>query len=537
MSMNIIMKSEDLFEVPREVQIQYNNGTFTYKVVQCPINLYFDFCMKHHYYKNFKNKIKYAPLLTEVIDPNDKCNRSDRDDLSKKQGILRTIFKGRPLPDLSLVQKTKCRTIDGDRHECSVLAVNDGGHRSRTVLEFKIGLFPTSPDTYFISEKGNPQNIGDMYYAQIQESYPEAIEQFEDYYLLLTIQWNLNAKQRKEDFDDRNEVTPAKYQEGRNANDDNIVADAVRNCVRVVEGEEEPNPVHPLFNEDTLGFKNKKMVWDEIVTKIMKMNFDETANSKLDQKDLDYFYLAGSYAGTDNGELHDSKTRFKTLLKDTYTVLDFLDSVLKVWPKKIYPKNEGLVHALLRWYFQYTTDLKKENATFIYNGNLKIDYKKFAKQFAIKIMKKNVDDKTLKSWTKGAQERTKSDVFKGFLGQFQGGDKTKLSIQWIMEDFYSAVIDMEHEIDFGITTYDNREIFKQKDIVSRWISLDEKDDLGNSIEIDDARGDHDIPRSWGRLKGGITCPKKNMKILHFKDNGEKSDHMTFEQYDAMKKAA
>lgn len=106
-----------------------------------------------------------------------------------------------------------------------------------------------------------------------------------------------------------------------------------------------------------------------------------------------------------------------------------------------------------------------------------------------------------------------------------------------MEDFYSAVIDMEHEIDFGITTYDNREIFKQKDIVSRWISLDEKDDLGNSIEIDDARGDHDIPRSWGRLKGGITCPKKNMKILHFKDNGEKSDHMTFEQYDAMKKAA
>lgn len=536
MSMNIIMKRENLFEVPREVQIQYNNGTPTYKVVQCPINLYFDLSMKHHYYKDLKNKIKYAPLLTEVIDPNDKCNRLDRDELRKKQGILKTIFKGRPLPDLSLVQKTKCRTIKGDRHECSILAVNDGGHRSRTVLEFKLGLFRTSSDTYFISEKGNPQNIGDMYYAQIKESYPEAIEQFEDYYLLLTIQWNLNAKQRKEDFDDRNEVTPAKKQEGRNANDDNIIADAVRNCVRVVEGEENPNAVHPLFNEDTLGFKNKKMVWDEIVVKIMKMSFDETANSKLDQEDLDYFYLAGSYAGTDNGELHDSKTRFKTLLNDTYNVLDFLDGVLKVWPKKIYPKGEHVVHALLRWYFQYTTDLKKENATFIYNGNLKIDYKKFAKQFAIKIMKKNIDDNTLKSWTKGARERTKSDVFKGFLGQFQGGDKTKLSIQWIMEDFYSVITDMEHEIDFGITTYDNRETFKPKDIVNRWIELGEKDDLGNSIDVDDVRGDHDIPRSWGRLKGGYTCPDTNMKLLHHKDNNEKSNHMTFEDYSAKKAA-
>jgi hypothetical protein len=252
---------------------------------------------------------------------------------------------------------------------------------------------------------------------------------------------------------------------------------------------------------------------------------------------LDCFYLKGSYAGTDNGELHHSKTRFKTLLKDTYMVLDFLDGVLKVWPNKIYPKHEGLVHALLRWYFQYTTDLKKENATFIYNDNIKIDYKVFAKQFAIKIMKKNVDDNTLKIWTPRAKERIKRDVFLGFLGQFQGGDKTKLSIKWIMEDFYSTVTDMEHEIDFGITTYDNRETFKRQDIVNRFLLLGEKDDLGNNIEIDDVRGDHDIPRSWGRLKGGITCPKTNLKILHFEDNGKKSDHMTFEDFKALKKAA
>ena len=51
---------------------------------------------------------------------------------------------------------------------------------------------------------------------------------------------------------------------------------------------------------------------------ILKMNFDgEKADAKLDQDDLDAFYLEGSYAGTDNGELYANKTRFKTLVKDT----------------------------------------------------------------------------------------------------------------------------------------------------------------------------------------------------------------------------
>ena len=529
-----VMRSEDLFSVPPEVQAKYENGTATHKVVRCPLHLYYKFSMKHLYYRDIKNKIKYESLITEVIDPNDKCNRLDRDELVKKQGILRTIFKGRPLPDLSLVQKTKWRMLKDGRNECTILAVNDGGHRSRTVLEFKMGLFCTSGDTIFITEKGNPVNIGHRYWKQIVDEFPEAIEQFEDYCLTLTIQWHLNAKQRKEDFDDRNEVTPAKGQEGRNANDDNVIADAVRICTRIVEGEEDPNPVHDLFDYDIIGFKNSKMVWDEIVAKIMKMNVDEKADTALDQEDLDEFYLQGSYAGTDSGIFYAEKKRFKTLMKDTYMVLDFLHGVLKVWPKKIYPKGEHVVHALLRWYFQYTTDLKKENATFIYKDNVKIDYVVFAEMFAKHIMKKNADDLTLQSWTPRANERTKSDVFKGFLGQFGGADKTKLSVEWIMDDFYSIVTDMEHEIKFGITTYDNRSTFKQQDIVDRWMKLGDKDDFGNDIDIDDARGDHDIPRSWGRLKGGITCPKTNMKILHHKDNGEKSDHMTFEEFYAYK---
>ena len=67
------------------------------------------------------------------------------------------------------------------------------------------------------------------------------------------------------------------------------------------------------------------------------------------------------------------------------------------------------------------------------------------------------------------------------------------------------------------------------------------DDLGNLIEeVNEIRGDHDIPRSWGVVKGGITCPKTNMKILDEHHNNKKSDKYTFEEYKAIhekKKAA
>ena len=60
-----------------------------------------------------------------------------------------------------------------------------------------------------------------------------------------------------------------------------------------------------------------------------------------------------------------------------------------------------------------------------------------------------------------------------------------------------------------------------------------KDDLGNPIKKEDTRGDHDIPRSWGIKKGGIT-EYSNLKILNVKDNSLKSNKMTFPEYQKSK---
>ena len=143
-----------------------------------------------------------------------------------------------------------------------------------------------------------------MYYKELAENHPYAIEKFNDYKLALVIQWNLDAKQRKEDFDNRNKVTLVKNQASRNAHDDNVIADFVRNSVREVDGELNPNPVHDLFKSDVFGFNNKNMLYDELVATVMKMVDESDTNggtTHLHQKDLDAFYLKGSYAGTDNG--------------------------------------------------------------------------------------------------------------------------------------------------------------------------------------------------------------------------------------------
>ena len=532
--MKLILKSDDIFTIPQDQKESFDNDKPIFKRGEILVSLYYDLMIKDHYKKTEPN---YCSTSQEVIDPNDKCNRTDVEELTKKQGILKSIMKGRPLPDLSLIVKDKWRMLPNGNNEltqCEVAAVNDGGHRSRTILEFVLGKFKTSSDTVYYSQSGQEVKIGNMYYKELAENHPYAIEKFNDYKLALVIQWNLDAKQRKEDFDNRNKVTLVKNQASRNAHDDNVIADFVRNSVREVDGELNPNPVHDLFKSDVFGFNNKNMLYDELVAKVMKMVDESDTNggtTHLHQKDLDVFYLKGSYAGTDNGEFYTNKNMFQKRIKQTNQALDFLHGVLDKWPSKIHPKAESTVHALLRWYFQYRKDIQDKNMTIVWNDKLAIDYKIFAKKFAL-LMKRYNDDKTMGFWIKTAiKKRELNDAFIGYLGSFDTTVKLEKSVEWIMEEFYSSVKTVEDEKEFGLTHYDSRPTFKRNDIVSRWQDLGEKDDLGNSIDdVDEIVGDHDIPRSWGVVKGGITCSETNMKILHKDDNDKKSNKFTFEEF-------
>jgi len=526
MIMKLIENAKQLLTVPEELKEEFESDKRIWTRVEIPIELYFKLSMTDNY--SFKH---YPPNKNQVIDPNDKCNRTDRNDLLKKQGILKCIFAGMPIPDLSLVIKNKRRSILDVKQQ--VASVNDGGHRSRTIIEFKANQIKTSPDTVFYTENNTEIKIGDMTYDEIKKKFPNAVKKFDGYLLCLTLQWNLDSKQRKMDFDCRNTQNKIERQEGRNANDDNRVADGVRNAVNKIFGEIDARPVHNVFTKDVLGFKNDKMVYDEIVAKIMKMNHEyeeHGGHTDLTNDSLDEFYLKGSYAGTDNGIFYKNTKQFKKLLDNTYKVLDFLEGVLTEWPQKIYAKKQLVVHALLRWYFQYKKDLQNENLSLEYNGTFRIDYKKFATQFAKVVMLENTNNEETGKWTgKEKLPRVFGEAFTGFLGHFKNDIKMQLSVKWIMNSFYDSLKTLEDEEKFGLTHFDSRPSFNTKDIIQKWMDNGEKDCLKNEpVSSDDIQGDHAIPRSHGVVAGGVT-EKSNLKILHKDDNNKKSDR-TFEEY-------
>ena len=488
---------EELEHIPEDKKDRYEEGLRVKRSVSCTVIEYF---------KAIKNKI---------IDPNPKCNRIDRDDLKKKQGILNVLFKDATLPDFSLIWK---EILDGNHR--SSLAVNDGGHRSRTIFEFIEGIITTGENCYYHPDGLSKEYIPNMTYAEIKEHHPAAAEIFEKFELILTIQWNLSAKQRKEDFDDRNESSKVEEQEKRNAHDDNVVAEWIRNTTKLVDGENNEKMIHKLFNKETIGYDNKKMIHDEILAKILLLTTKATVVTDHSHSNLDELYLGGSYAAGDNGIYYSHPKVFKKMTTEALRCCDFLYGVLSHWPTKSTASKSKLstTYALIRWYFTYKHDMADKNATFLWNDEIKIDYKKFADEFHTLLHKLTTDTK-LGIWVRSQKkERTFLDAFTGYLGEFKDTEKIAKSKEWIMKEFYKSAGKFGEN--FGITLFDSRETFDAKDIVNRWLDNDKKDDI---------RGDHDIPRSWGIKKGGVTEPS-NMKILNETHNTKKSNKMTFNEY-------
>ena len=303
-------------------------------------------------------------LQCGFIDTNDKCNRIDRDDHGKKEGILNVVFKGGGLPDLSL-----CWKWDKKKNEW-YLAVNDGGHRSRTFLEFvdwkSNNPLKTGPDCYFYNNMGKKVFIPNMTFRETLEDYPEAIEKFLEYNLSLCLNWNLGAIERKEDYDDRNKSSKLDPPEFRNAYDENVLADWVKFTVKKMDHPDaEDYTIHPLFNPKIIGFKNTKMCYDDILAKIFSISYNGSCFTDHSPEELDKLYHAGSYAATDRGEFIKFPKVFEKAENNAIEICDFLFGVLSNWPSKnvVVKKNFALIWALTRFYVEYKNAIKKKNAT------------------------------------------------------------------------------------------------------------------------------------------------------------------------------
>jgi len=468
---------------------------------------------------------------TVFIDTNDKCNRLDVEDEEKKQGIISCILKNAPFCDFSLIWQKDPLT------ENWYLTVNDGGHRSRSILEFMNDEFRTGPNCFALNSLGKEIDLGSMTYSEIKKRYPNIIKQFLNYPLLLTLNWNMTAKDKFQDFDDRNKTTDVKPAELRNALDENVIASLVRSSVKEVFWREDKEiynfqiSVHKLFSKEVIGFENKRMVYDEIFSKILNICWAGTCKIDHGHDALRELYADGSQMAGDNGKFVTNPKLLKTVNKKARTVCDFLFGVLSNWETN---KSAGLVWSLVRFYIEYEKRLSNEFQTFVYNDKIKINYKKFANSW-LKLYEKLDKEETTGTWVpKQLKKRMKGEAFTGYLGDFSNLDKIQKCLDWIFEEFDKMSPKEDYGETFGITVYDSRTSFTPEQKKKKWLELNEKDEFGNEIQFEDIQGDHDIPRSYGVKKGGVT-EESNLAILHIDDNQEKSDKMTLKEYKEYKK--
>ena len=394
--------------------------------------------------------IDYIQLvLAGFVNTNIKTNRPDVNKLIKKQEIVRVILKGNSMTDFCL-----CLSTDGNNRFKCILLVNDGGHRTRSFLEFLFDLFPTKRGTYFLNSNGVKIDIGEKYFSEIGKEYSEIAKRFLNIELKFDVYHYITPLEMTEEFQDRNKSSDTNHQEGfLNSHHINVVAVFVRDIVRIVEGEQ--SDPHPLFRtpkgkvivegiwpdkakdeeKAVIGFKMDRLNWDNIVSKIMVLVGADSPTANADDLALEKLFSRGCIQT--GGHWARDKKVFKKITDQVVELLDMIHGVLNVWPKvkqkHTVTKNNKLVYALVRFLLYLKYNHYPTNG-WVFHG-IK-DYNKFAKNFEKVFLKVSTDTTTgrwLGTQKKNNQEREKGVAFSKYLASFNDTARAQRSIDFLME--------------------------------------------------------------------------------------------------------
>lgn len=238
-----------------------------------------------------------SPVSNEQIDCDPVGQRPDIESMSKRQGILDTIFRAYDIGELKLRELTfgqyKFRSIDG-------------GHRKRAIRDFMESKFKTHKDTVCYID-GQAFKIGNLYYKDLPV---EVKEFFINYKMRFTVyDKSMTDEQAGEIFRRTNITTDVNWQEMLNSYEDNLVAKFVREISRPIRGFN--NNYHDLFEYRDLSPENRKQFWfqsastrlrdDEFVTRLL------TVLSKS-QKDLNWMTCSNKETETFFVTFGDSET-------------------------------------------------------------------------------------------------------------------------------------------------------------------------------------------------------------------------------------
>lgn len=415
------------------------------------------------------------PLSTTRIDCDPVGQRPDIESMTKRQGIMDTVFRGYDFGELKL------RTLpEGGEYRYRSI---DGGHRKRAIRDFILGKYKLGKNTVCYVN-GQLIDISGKYYKEL----PVEVKDFlSTYKMRFTVYGEtMTDEQAGETFRRTNITTDVNHQEMLNSYEDNLVAKFVRELARPIRGIS--NDYHKLFEYKSLDVEDRKQYWfqqpskrlrdDEFITRFVTvLTKDAKATNWLtsSNRDMEKTFIELDAQWRKDPQL--AKRHQKMVTDALDFMLDYVRAK-KDMSKQLLSTQEFTMVARLYCYLVKTfgrTGFKVNNYKDLY-----VSVRGAMDRFVGRD-ENNLREDTHKD-NKG--RRTVTECFKQYLTVHDDQTRCEWSVKWLLEE-----MDID---DCGITFKDTKRVFAPEVIeqVLRqqgykcWVTglpLDIKDSVGGHI--------------------------------------------------------
>lgn len=398
--------------------------------------------------------------------------------------------------------------------------VVDGGHRTRTMLNFFKGLLKT-PKGFTFEWNGESYDLGNKFWTDIQNEEPELSQYLLTHNYFFVIKYsNMSDKQARKKFLTLNNLHNMKDAEKRNA----YTSDVATLCRMYGAVDFSPYMIFNKFDGSKMKYISLNAIGretDAFVTAIAYMVSEGSSWVEGNNKAWNELY------SVDESLTDDGKSKFKlngTIANEVKLLLNHLDAmVIANAGRKGYGKQYWKVHRMLKYvsFFKWIFSKYDEKS-------LSFDYKKLVDSF----------DKCVSRITIKHKPRQRYNILNNKVFVVVGTENTKPDA---IEYHATSVFDsgtriddyefiLKHiELDFdltkyGISTVGVRSKHSESDVWDCWAEQNHKcKKCGSDITRSDIEGDHVIP-----VKSKGTNGKDNLQLLCVDCNRNKSAGMDIE---------
>jgi hypothetical protein len=393
----------------------------------------------------------------------------------------------------------------------------DGGHRTRTILNFIKGLLKT-PNGFTFEWKGESYDLGNKFWSEITMESPKLASHLLNYNYFLVIKYpNMDDKDARKKFLTLNNLHNMKDAEKRNA----YTSDVATLCRTLGAVDFSKHMIFNKYDGGKMKYISLKSIGretDAFVTSLVYLLSEGSSWTEGGNRVWNELY------SVDESLTDDGKSKFKlngVIAKEAKLLIQHLnDMVIDNAGRKGYGKQYWGVHRMLK----YLVFLKWIFSKYDVNS-LTFNYKKFVDSFDKAVADIKIKHKPYQRYEivnnkiniKKGTESTDIDALEYHPTKVFGGGTRIDDYEFILKH-----VELNFDLSkFGITKGTVRENFEESDVWDTWAEQDFKcKKCEKGITRSDVENDHIIP-----VKVDGETSKSNLQLLCKDCNRNKSAGM------------